>query len=432
MDRSWKKADAGKYRGLSIYSIFPRNFSKAGDLQGILPDLPRIRAMGFDAIWLLPIHPIGEIRRKGTLGSPYSIADYFAVDPSLGTLEDFRTLVREAHAAGLLVIMDVVFHHTSWDSVLMKEHPDWFYHGPDGTIGNKVGDWYDIADLDHEQPALWDYLQGVLEFWCQQGADGFRCDVAPMIPLEFWRDSRQHLDEQGHRVLWLSESIEPDFIMDLRSRGFTAHSDGEMYQAFDLLYDYDVYPDLKSYYSGGLELNSLMADYMRQQWILPKDHVKLRFLENHDQIRAGALIPERRRLLNATALAMFLPGAWLFYNGQETMTCHRPDLFNRDPIRWQIDPEMAELQTRLNEIRQSEVMKKGSFHLISREGEIIHAVCSLKGTSWHGWFSVGAEEAFLTELPENDEILFVPEKIQPDKKIRLPLIYSTQTEEDAE
>lgn len=432
MERSWTKADAGKYRGLAIYSIFPRNFSEMGDIAGILPELPRIRAMGFDAIWLLPVHPIGGKERKGTLGSPYSIADYRALDPSLGTMEDFGTLVSQAHAEGLGVILDVVFHHTSWDSVLIKEHPEWFYHGPDGTIGNKVGEWSDIADLDLSEPLLWAHLVEVLEFWCGLGIDGFRCDVAPLLSLEFWRYARRHLEEAGHRVLWLSESLEPDFIRELRRKGHSALSDGEMYQVFDLLYDYDVYPDLKSYYRGDLTLKALLASYTRQEWIYPEDHVKLRFLENHDQMRTAALIPDRRRRFNATAFAMFLPGAWLFYNGQETMTAHRPDLFEKDPIPWQIDAGMVELQTRLNAIRKTEIMRHGHFQLMREEGDVVHAVVSLQGVSCHGWFSLGEQEAFLERLPENAKILYAPEIIQPDKKIRMPLIYSIQSDTGTE
>lgn len=421
------------YRNLTIYSIFPRNFSAEGNFSGILPELDRIKAMGFRAIWLLPVHPLGLINKKGESGSPYSIRDYFNIDPQYGTIDDFKNLIGAAHEKGLRVFTDIVFHHTAWDSVLMEEHEEWFYHKPDGSIGNKVGDWSDIADLDFSYPKLWDYLIKALENLADWGVDGFRCDVAPLIPIDFWIKARKTLENNGHQLIWLSESIEPEFIRYLRRMGHTAHSDGEMYAAFDILYDYDTYPDLKEYYIGRLSLAEFLKGYERQEWSLPDYYVKLRFLENHDQIRARELIKDRHRLLNATAFTMFLKGAWLFYNGQETGTAHTPSLFDPDPIIWDFDDEMIRLQTKLNGIKNNDFFWSGYFSIEASGENIAHITYETEGGVYHGWFNIGPqEESINKKISENTEVLYNIEEIEHHKNIKLPLIYFSKTASDLE
>lgn len=422
-----------KYHNLSIYSIFPRVFSKTGDFQGIIPELDRIKEMEFDAIWLLPIHPIGTLNRKGTMGSPYSIQDYFEVDPEYGSVEDFKQLVDQAHLNGLLVLVDVVFHHTAWDSVLMKTHPEWFYHKPDGSIGNKVGEWTDIADLDFNHPELWDYLINGLRNLAIWGVDGFRCDVAPLIPIQFWIKARRSLEEEGHDLLWLSESVEPNFIRTLRRQGHTAHSDGEMYRAFDILYDYDTYPDLVAYFKGELTLSEFVKGYLRQEWSLPNYYVKLRFLENHDQIRAAELIRDPHRRYNATAFSMFLKGAWLFYNGQETGTPSNPSLFEPDQIDWAIDEEMVRLQKQLNVIKKQDFFGNGYFSVEAVGENIAHITYEVENGIYNGWFNIGPQEESLDiDLPPDTKWLFPEGKIKPHKNFKLPLIYFSKSSVDLE
>lgn len=136
-------------RNKTIYSIFVRDYSAEGNFEGVRRDLDRIKALGTDIIWLLPIQPSGKEKRKGSLGSPYAIADYRAINPEYGTMEDFKRLCQDVHAKGMKIIIDCVYNHTSPDSVLAKEHPDWFYHKQDGSFGNRVGDWSDVIDLDY-------------------------------------------------------------------------------------------------------------------------------------------------------------------------------------------------------------------------------------------------------------------------------------------
>ena len=144
-------------RNQVLYSIYVRNYSEAGTFAAVQADLDRIKALGTDIIWLLPIHPTGEKHRKGTLGSPYAIRDYRAVNPEFGTLDDFRHLVDAIHDRGMKCIIDVVYNHTSPDSWLAEHHPEWFFHKPDGSLGNRFGDWWDVADLDYSHKELWEY-----------------------------------------------------------------------------------------------------------------------------------------------------------------------------------------------------------------------------------------------------------------------------------
>ena len=168
-----------------IYSVFVRNHTPEGTFRALMPDLPRIKELGCDIIWLMPIHPLGVKARKGSLGSPYANRDYRAINPEYGTLEDFEALVDAIHAQGMKCIIDVVYNHTAPDSVLWETHPEWFYHKPDGNPGNRVGDWTDIIDLDYTKDrALWDYQIETLCYWARF-VDGFRCDVACSCPSSF-------------------------------------------------------------------------------------------------------------------------------------------------------------------------------------------------------------------------------------------------------
>ena len=161
-------------RSASIYQIFPRNYTAEGTLQAAASRLGECADLGFDYVYLTPVHPIGTLRRKGSLGSPYAIADYRAVDPLLGGESGLRTFIDEAHRLGLGVIMDVVYNHSSPDAVLTREHPEWYWEGPDGKPGPRIADWSDVADFDYSHKELWDYQIATLEKWARFGADGFR------------------------------------------------------------------------------------------------------------------------------------------------------------------------------------------------------------------------------------------------------------------
>lgn len=378
-------------RSLLFYQVFVRNYGEAGSFAAVERDLPRIRDLGADVVYLMPIHPVGEKCRKGSLGSPYAVRNYRAVNPEFGTLDDFRRLTDAIHAQGMKCMIDVVFNHTSPDAVLVSEHPEWYCHRADGSFYNRVGEWSDVVDLDYDQPALWAHQIDTLKYWAGM-VDGFRCDVAPLLPLAFWERARREVAAVRPDCMWLAESADPGFIAHLRSRGLGALSDGELYRAFDITYDYDSYWALNRYLTGKGTLEAYVEDVNRQEAIFPANYVKLRFLENHDQARAASLAENARALRNLTAFMLFQKGSAFVYAGQEFGATHRPTLFDHDPVR--LAPEngvnLTELIRKMMRIKKKPLFQNSACRLTvaekdvllaehSRDGERVMGVFSLKG-----------------------------------------------------
>ena len=382
------------YREQVMYSVYVRNHTPEGTFQGLRRDLARIRGLGVDIIWLMPIHPIGQKARKGSLGSPYAIRDYRAVNPEYGTMEDFRALVEDIHALGMKCIIDVVYNHTSPDSWLVEHHPEWFFHKPDGSFGNHVGDWSDIVDLDYTNLELWDYQIETLKQWAEI-VDGFRCDVAPLVPLAFWKEAREAVEQVRPGCLWLSESIEPDFIRYLRGQGLVAHSDCEMYQVFDLCYDYDIYGIFRGYLEGKLPLSAYADAVNRQESIYPENYVKLRYLENHDVARAAQQIPDPAMRLNWTAFLYFQKGMTLLFGGQERGVAHRPDLFDKDDVVWNTGWDDSDLLRRLAQIKKDPIFTDSMYNVTALPRDVMLAVHEKDGKKLIGVFSLRGEASLV-------------------------------------
>ena len=388
------------YRNQVMYSVFVRNHSGEGTFEAVRRDLGRIRALGADIIWFLPIHPIGRQSRKGTVGSPYAIADYRAVNPDYGTVEDFRRLAEDIRRLGMRCVIDVVYNHTAPDSWLAEHHPEWFYHRAGGGFGNRIGEWTDIIDLDYANPGLWDYQIETLRYWASM-VDGFRCDVAPLVPLEFWLRAREAVEAVRPGCLWLGESVEPEFIRAARGRGIAALSDSEVFQAFDVCYDHDVYPDYRDYLEGRVPLGRYAGAVNRQEALYPENYVKLRFLENHDRLRAAAAIPDEAALDNWTALLYFQKGMTLLYAGQERSCTHLPHLFERDPIDWSAGPDRTEQLRRLYRLKQHPLLTDSAYHAEALRGDILRAVHSRGERQLVGIFSLrGAFGLVEVEAPD--------------------------------
>ena len=374
------------YRNQIIYSVFVRNYSPEGTFEGVRRDLDRIQSLGTDIIWLLPIHPVGEKARKGSLGSPYAIRDYRAVNPEYGTLEDFQRLVDDIHAKGMKCIIDVVYNHTSPDSWLAQHHPEWFYRKPDGGFGNRVGDWTDIIDLDYSQPELWDYQIETLKYWASM-VDGFRCDVAPLVPLEFWLKARAEVETVRPGCFWLAESVEPPFVREGRANGLEVLSDSECFQAFDACYDYDIFDQLQSYLEGKASLREYAEAVSRQEFTYPENFVKLRFLENHDRARAAFIIPDRTALLNWTAFLYFQKGITLLYAGQERSCTHRPSLFDEDKLDWSGE-DITDLLQILAKLKRNPILTNSRYEVHALPRDILYASHRKGGRRLIGIFSV--------------------------------------------
>lgn len=349
-------------RNQVMYSIYVRNYSEAGTFKAVEQDLDRIQKLGVDIIWFMPIHPVGEKAKKGQLGSPYAIKNYREINPEFGNMEDFKSVVNAIHEKGMKCIIDVVYNHTSPDSWLVENHPEFFYKKPDGTMGNRVGDWTDIVDLDYNNKELWDYQIETLKMWAAI-VDGFRCDVAPLIPMEFWMKARKEIAEVNPDCIWLSESIEPEFITYLRSQNMVAHSDGEVYQAFDICYDYDIYKNFRDYIEGKCPLSTYAESVNRQEYIFPANYVKLRYLENHDQDRAKSFINSKEAMLNWIAFTYFQKGMTLLYCGQEVENEKRPDLFNKDTINWNTGNDLSDIMGKLYRFKKNPILTNSMYTL---------------------------------------------------------------------
>lgn len=323
-----------------MYSVFVRNHSKQGTFQEVTKDLERIHDLGTDILWLMPIYPTGFKCRKGSAGSPYAIRDYRAIDPAQGSWQDLKTLVDKAHALGMKVIVDIVFNHTSPDSVLFQEHPEWFYTNAQGKTASLVEEWSDIIDLDFSHPELQTYLIDTLKRYAEI-FDGFRCDVATRIPVSFWLKAREECAKVNPDLLGPAESCHLPFTKFIRNHGRVGECDADLYQAFDVLYDYDAYPYAEKIFKEHKPMEEWVDALIRQDAALPQGAIKLRYLENHDNDRISRYVTDPLLWKNWTALQFCLKGLPLVYHGQEQKEHHRPSIFDPDPIVWKTDEEAS-------------------------------------------------------------------------------------------
>jgi len=335
-----------------IYSIYVRNHTPEGTFRAVIPDLDRIKALGTDIIWFMPIHPIGVKGKKGSLGCPYANRDYRTVNPEYGTMEDFKALVDEIHTRGMKCIIDVVYNHTSPDSTLASEHPEFFYHKEDGSMGNHVGEWTDVVDLDYTCRELWDYQIQSLVMWAGI-VDGFRCDVASLVPVEFWCKARQAVEQVRPGCIWLAETVFSGMGQFCRKSGMYYANDYEMYEAFDMEYDYDVWEVFVKYLKGEIRLSHYIDMLNFQEEHYPTEYIKMRCLENHDQPRICSFVKDEQALSNYTAMLYFLKGSTLLYAGQEYENDHLPSLFDKDLMERATGKDLSGLMGNLYAIKKT-------------------------------------------------------------------------------
>lgn len=335
-----------------IYSIYVRNHTQEGTFNAIIPDLDRIKALGTDIIWFMPIHPIGVKNKKGSLGCPYANKDYRTVNPEYGTLDDFKKLVDEIHARGMKCMIDVVYNHTSPDSILSEEHPEFFYRKPDGNFGNKIGDWTDVIDLDYSNKELWSYQIESLKMWAEI-VDGFRCDVASFVPVDFWMQAREAVSKIKPDFIWLAETVFNSSAVFARKNGMYSARDYDMYNAFDIEYEYDIRDVFDDYLKGKVSLSNYISMLNFQEGVYPENYNKLRFLENHDVPRICSYIQSESDLINYTAMLYFLKGTTLIYAGQEAENSHLPSLFDKDLIDFNTGRDLSEFMQKMYEVKKT-------------------------------------------------------------------------------
>ena len=308
-------------KNATIYQINTRQFTPEGTFNAAVKQLPRLKALGADILWLMPIHEIGEKNRKGTLGSPYAIKDYYSVNPEFGTLEDLRRFVNSAHELGMYVIFDWVANHTAWDNALVEQHPDWYLRDWKGDFRpTPWWNWDDIIELDYENAAVRQYMTEAMAHWVTElDIDGYRCDVAGFVPIDFWNTVRKTLD-----------AIKPVFMLaEWESRDVHA-------EAFDMTYSWTWNQAMHEIAVGHTDVTSLYEYYSWNEKAYPHDIMRMMFVTNHDQNAwEGTEFERFGDCLEATiVLSVVGEGLPLIYNGQEAGNTKRLEFFERDPIVW--------------------------------------------------------------------------------------------------
>jgi 1,4-alpha-glucan branching enzyme len=345
-------------KNATIYEVNVRQHTPEGTFAALQADLPRIKELGVDILWLMPIHPIGEVNRKGgtnqnnylakpgsgSLGSPYSVQDYTAVNPDMGTLEDLRSLVREAHRLGMRVILDWVANHTAFDSRWTREHPQFFLRDSLGNLQPPLGtDWWDVTQLDWEkgrENGLYMAMKDAMAFWLREAdIDGYRCDVAEKVPVDFWEEVRVEL-----------EKIKPDVFMLAEAEVPEHHR-----RAFDMSYGWHAHHLFNEVARLEYPVDSLRSYLVRERERFPLGAYRMLFVTNHDENSWNGTTTERMGA-NAQVLTV-LAGTWfgmpLIYSGQEAGETKRLSFFEKDSVDWGTYQD-AELHRMLHQLVEKE------------------------------------------------------------------------------
>jgi len=309
-----------------IYQINTRQFTHEGTFKAAESHIPRLKSLGVDILWIMPIHEIGVKNRKGSLGSPYSVRDYYSINSEFGTLDDLKSFVKEAHKQGMYVIIDWVPNHTAWDSNLVDEHPDWYTKDWNGNFQpTPWEDWGDVIDLNYENPELRKYMTEAMKYWVKEiDIDGYRCDVAGYVPIEFWNNLRLELD-----------AIKPVFMLaEWESRDLHA-------EAFDMTYAWTWYDFVHGICMGRMNTSFLQRYYAWDTKSYTKDMMRMTFLSNHEKNSWEGTEFEQfgDGLETAIVLSVTGTGMPLLYNGQEAGNKKRLDFFEKDTIQWQEHPQ---------------------------------------------------------------------------------------------
>lgn len=313
-------------RNAVLYQLNTRQFTPEGTFRAAQAELPRLKELGVDIIWLMPIHPIGEKNRKGTLGSPYAVQDYFGVNPEFGTMEDLKAFVDAAHAQGMKVILDWVANHTAWDNPLTVSNPEWYERDLDGNFRpTPWWDWSDIINLNYAHAGLRQYMTEALVYWVREAdIDGYRADVAGFVPLDFWETARKQM-----------EAVKPVFML----------AEWEMrdmhYAAFDATYAWTWKEAMQGIAAGRADTGALFGFYSWNESAYPREAMRMTYTSNHDQNAWEGTEYEKYGPMREAAIVLSFTGEGipLIYNGQEAGNRRRLAFFEKDPIVWKEDPQ---------------------------------------------------------------------------------------------
>jgi cyclomaltodextrinase len=323
---------------VGIYEVNVRQFTEKGNFAAFEKHLPRLKDLGVKILWFMPIHPIGEVNRKGTMGSYYSVKDYKGVNPEFGTLEEFKSLVKKIHGMGMYVIIDWVANHSAWDNPWTVSNPEFYAKDSSGNFMPPRGtDWSDVIQLDYDNNEMRAAMLDALKFWIEEtDIDGYRCDVAAMVPTDFWINARKELDKIKP-VFMLAEAHEP-----------------ELHKAFDMTYMWQLKDVMNRMAKGDDNVDSLIAHIHDEEEEYPEDAFRMTFTTNHDENSWNGTAYERLGdgVPTFTVLTGTLPGMMLVYNGQEAGLNKPLEFFEKDLIEWK-EHEMFDVFRKLLELKKS-------------------------------------------------------------------------------
>lgn len=307
-------------KNATIYEVNLRQYTQEGTFAAFEKHLPRLKKMGVDIIWLMPIHPIGQKNRKGSLGSYYSVRDFKGINPEFGTMKDFQHLVDQIHSMGMYVIIDWVGNHSAWDNLLATEHPEWYTKTRAGNFQPTPWyDWDDVIDFDYDQPDFRKYMTEALKFWVKEAnIDGYRADVAGFIPVDFWENARKELDE-----------IKPVFMLaEWESRDLFKKS-------FDMTYSWSLWEQLRIAVNQQ-KLPGLVEYLSHDVNSVPRNAYRMTFTDNHDKNswEGNPYLNFGEGLKTAIVMTGVVNGMMLCYSGQEAGLNRSLKFFEKDPIDW--------------------------------------------------------------------------------------------------
>ena len=342
-------------KNLTIYEVNLRQFTASGSIKEFEGHLPRLMELGVGILWFMPLHPIGVVNRKGEMGSYYSVKDYFSVDPIYGTLNEFRRLVTKIHNLGMFVIIDWVANHTSCDNSLTISNPEFYTLDKEGRFRSPIPEWSDVLDLDYSKPEVHRFMIDAMKFWLTEtDIDGFRCDMAKLIPLEFWQSARKELD-----------GVKPVFMLA------EAENHEMLNGAFDSVYNWNIYHTMNSIARGESSVWNLTSMLNNEIFGFPANGYQMLFNSNHDENAWNGSELERLHFgLEAfTVLYFTLTGIPLIYNGQEAGNQKRLKFFEKDQIEWKVDKMFALYQSLISLKKRNRALWSGPYGGVFRRIE---------------------------------------------------------------
>ena len=330
MQEEWSK-------NANIYEVNIRQYTDEGTIVEFQKHLPRLKEMGVDILWLMPVFPVGELNRKGSLGSYYAVKDYKNINPEFGNIEDLKNLVKEAHKLGMHVILDWVANHSAWDNPWATEHPEWYQHDDSGKFVSPF-DWSDVIAFDYSNPVMRDSMVDALKFWLTEAdVDGYRCDVAGMVPTDFWDNARDQMETIKPVFMLAEDEDNPDLLR----------------KAFDMNYSWKLHHIMNDIAKGEKNANDIWDYITWNDSVYPSNAYRMYFTSNHDENSWNGTVQERMGDAGEAMaiLSYTIPGMGLVYSGQEAGLDKRLRFFEKDTINWD-NMVYENLYTKLNNLKK--------------------------------------------------------------------------------